>query len=281
MHNSNYVRTYVCALPVEKNSATESHFKKNFVSSPLVNGKSMRCRTHFSDMAVILNIETSTNVCSVALTAEGCILSHFEDYSGRNHAELLSDYIKGCLDFAADKELRLDAVAVSVGPGSYTGLRIGLSEAKGLAYGLEIPLIGVDTLRLLATRVMFSTDDIAPDTIFVPMLDARRMEVYTAAYGFAMDELLPPQPLVLDDGSYAGVFATGRPVLFFGNGAAKARGIMERHPQARYVDGVEPLAVDMIALSELAYARREFMDVAYCTPSYLKEFQATTPKNRL
>ena len=143
-------------------------------------------------MAVILNIETSTNVCSVALTAEGCILTHFEDYSGRNHAELLSGYIKGCLDFAAERELSLDAVAVSIGPGSYTGLRIGLSEAKGLAYGLDIPLIGVDTLRLLATRVMFSTDDIDTDSIFVPMLDARRMEVYTAAYDFALNEMLKP-----------------------------------------------------------------------------------------
>lgn len=233
------------------------------------------------DMAVILNIETSTNVCSVALTAEGCILTHFEDYSGRNHAELLSDYIKGCLDFAAGRELRLDAVAVSIGPGSYTGLRIGLSEAKGLAYGLEIPIIAVDTLRLLATRVMFSTDDIDTDTIFVPMLDARRMEVYTAAYDFAMNELLAPQPLILDAESYAGLFATERPVLFFGNGAAKARELLEVHANARYVDGVEPLAVDMIALSELAYARREFMDTAYGTPSYLKDFQATTPKNKL
>lgn len=232
-------------------------------------------------MAVILNIETSTNVCSVALTAEGCILTHFEDYSGRNHAELLSGYIKGCLDFAAERELSLDAVAVSIGPGSYTGLRIGLSKAKGLAYGLDIPLIGVDTLRLLATRVMFSTDDIDTDSIFVPMLDARRMEVYTAAYDFALNEMLKPCPIILDESSYSELFASGRPLLFFGNGAAKAREIMECHPQARYVDGVEPLAVDMIALSELAFARRDFMDVAYGTPAYLKEFQATTPKKRI
>ena len=137
-------------------------------------------------MAVIINIETSTDVCSAALTAEGQILTHYEDFGGRNHAALISGYIKGCLDFAAGHEIRPDAVAVSLGPGSYTGLRIGLSEAKGLAYALDIPLIGVGTLELMATRVMFSTLDIDPESIFVPMIDARRMEVYTAAYDFGL-----------------------------------------------------------------------------------------------
>ena len=125
-------------------------------------------------MAVILNIETSGSVCSAALTAEGTVIAHREDFEGRNHATLLSGFIKHCLDHAAEHEIKLDAVAVSMGPGSYTGLRIGLSEAKGLAYALNIPLIGVNTLELLATRVMFSSDEISPDTVFVPMIDARR-----------------------------------------------------------------------------------------------------------
>ncbi|MBP3537889.1 MAG: tRNA (adenosine(37)-N6)-threonylcarbamoyltransferase complex dimerization subunit type 1 TsaB, partial [Muribaculaceae bacterium] len=114
-------------------------------------------------MAVILNIETSGSVCSAALTAEGTVIAHREDFEGRNHATLLSGFIKHCLDHAAEHEIKLDAVAVSMGPGSYTGLRIGLSEAKGLAYALNIPLIGVNTLELLATRVMFSSDEISPD----------------------------------------------------------------------------------------------------------------------
>lgn len=139
-------------------------------------------------MAVILNIETSTNVCSVALCAEGMVLSHFEDFEGRNHAALLSGFIKRCLDFLAEKELKLDAVAVSMGPGSYTGLRIGLSEAKGLAYALDIPLIGISTLKLMAVSVMFSGVDIPDDAIFVPMIDARRMEVYTAAFDMALGD---------------------------------------------------------------------------------------------
>ena len=228
-------------------------------------------------MAVILNIETSTSVCSVALTAEGMILTHHEDFEGRNHAALLSDYIKSCLDFLADKELKLDAVAVSIGPGSYTGLRIGLSEAKGLAYGLDIPLIGISTLKLMATRVMFSTLDIDPETIFVPMIDARRMEVYTATYDFALNELMAPQPLILDGDSYVDIISTGRPVLLFGNGSAKASTVIDA-PNVTIVDGVDPLAVDMIALAERAWANKDFLDLAYSVPVYLKDFMVTKPK---
>lgn len=232
-------------------------------------------------MPVILNIDTSTDVCSAALTAEGQILLHREDFGGRNHAALISDYIKDCLDFAADHEMSLEAVAVSMGPGSYTGLRIGLSEAKGLAYALDIPLIGVSTLQLMATRVMFSTLDIDPEAIFVPMIDARRMEVYTAAYDFGLAELMAPQPLILDEDSYAALLASGRPVLFFGNGSDKARELLGTHANAVFVPDVVPLAVDMVALSELAHSRRDFLDLAYSTPAYLKDFQATKPKSLL
>ncbi len=228
-------------------------------------------------MPVILNIETSTAVCSTALTAEGMILKHFENYEGRNHASLLSDYIKGCLDYAAEKELKLDAVAVSIGPGSYTGLRIGLSEAKGLAYALSIPLIGINTLELMASRVMFSSDEIDPDTLFVPMIDARRMEVYTAVYDFGLIPHLEPQPVVVDKDSKQLLNPNKRPMLFFGDGAAKTRDILEDNNN-HFVDSVTPLAVDMIALAEKAHARREFLDLAYSVPLYLKNFQATKPK---
>lgn len=231
-------------------------------------------------MAVILNIDTSTAVCSAALTAEGMILCHRECFEGRNHAALLSGYIKDCLDFAAGKEIAVQAVAVSMGPGSYTGLRIGLSEAKGLAYALDIPLIGISTLELMATRVMFSTDDVDPDSILVPMIDARRMEVFTAAYDFGLAPLLPPQPLILDENSYAPLLATGRPVLFFGDGSEKARGVLTA-PNAVFVPDVVPLAVDMVALAERDFASRRFIDLAYSVPKYLKEFQATKPRPRL
>ncbi len=231
-------------------------------------------------MAVIVNIETSTAVCSAALTAEGMILAHDECMEARNHAALLSAYIKHCLDFAADKELKVDAVAVSQGPGSYTGLRIGLSEAKGLAYALGVPLIGVSALQLMATRVMFSTDDVDPESILVPMIDARRMEVFTAAYDFGLQALMEPQPLILDEASYADLLATGRPVLFFGDGSDKAREVIKA-PNAVFVPDVTPLAVDMVALAEQKYSRRDFIDLAYSVPEYLKDFQATKPKSKL
>ena len=231
-------------------------------------------------MAVILNIETSGRCCSAALTAEGMILAHREDCGGRNHAALLSDFIKHCLDFAADKEMKLEAVAVSTGPGSYTGLRIGMSEAKGLCYALDIPLIGVDTLQLLTTRVMFSSDQISEDAIFVPMVDARRMEVYTGAFDFALQPLMKEGPLILDGDSYADLLATGRQVLFSGDGSDKAKEVIKA-PNAQFVPGVDALAVDMIALAERAYARRDFLDRAYAVPNYLKDFQATRPKNRV
>lgn len=231
-------------------------------------------------MAVILNIDTTTAVCSAALTAEGMVLCHAEDFEGRNHAALLSGFIKKCLDFAAERELQLEAVAVSMGPGSYTGLRIGLSEAKGLAYALGVPLIGVPTLELMATRVMFSGEDIDPDSILVPMIDARRMEVFTAAYDFALTEMLKPGPLILDENSYAELIATGRPVLLFGDGSDKALEVVKA-PNVRHVPDITPLAVDMVALAERDYARREFIDLAYSTPMYLKDFQATTPKSKI
>lgn len=231
-------------------------------------------------MAVILNIDTTTAVCSAALTAEGMILCHAEEFEGRNHAAMLSGFIKKCLDFAAEKELKLDAVAVSLGPGSYTGLRIGLSEAKGLAYALSIPLIGINTLELMATRVMFSTDDVDPESILIPMIDARRMEVFTAAYDFGLAELRKPGPMILDADSYADLVATGRPVLLFGDGSDKAAEVIKA-PNVVHVPDVVPLAVDMVALAERAFHRRDFLDLAYSTPLYLKEFQATKPKDKI
>lgn len=232
-------------------------------------------------MATILEIETSGSVCSAALTSDGMILAHREDFEGRNHATLLSGFIKYCLDHARDHEMKLDAVAVSIGPGSYTGLRIGLSEAKGLAYALDIPLIGIDTLQLLATRVMFSSDEIDPESIFVPMVDARRMEVYTAAYDMGLQEITAPCAMILDENSYSDIKASGKPILYFGSGAEKAQPLFADTPQAVYVPGVEAVAVDMIALAEMAFARRQFIDVAYSTPAYLKDFQATTPKHKV
>ncbi len=230
-------------------------------------------------MPVILNIETSTSVCSAALTAEGMVLAHRENFDGRNHAALLSDYIKHCIDFARDKEMSLEAVAVSMGPGSYTGLRIGLSEAKGLAYALGIPLIGINTLTLLATEAMFEYHDLQGDELFAPMIDARRMEVYTAVYDMALQPVMEQRPLILDADSYAEYLADRR-VIFCGDGSAKARDVVTS-PNAIFLPDIVPLASGMTALAERAYLHRDFLDIAYSTPNYIKEFQATRPRNPL
>lgn len=227
-------------------------------------------------MAVIVNIETSSTVCSAALSAEGQILTHYEDFSGNNHAEKISDFIKGCLDYCNVHDIRVDAIAVSMGPGSYTGLRIGLSEAKGLAYALDVPLIGVNTLELMTVSVMFGCDSITENTRFIPMLDARRMEVYTAEYSLGLECLRGPEALVLTEESFLDVDEA----LCFGNGMPKFRELIKDVPRKglRFVDNIFPLAVDMVALAERAWHKKDFIDIAYSVPLYLKEFQATTPK---
>lgn len=230
----------------------------------------------FEIMANILNIETSTDVCSVALTSEGAVLEHREDYSGRNHATMLSGFIEEMMKYATSREIKIDAVAVSIGPGSYTGLRIGLSEAKGLAFGLGVPLIGIDTLKLLCVSVMFS-NFIDEDTLFIPMIDARRMEVFSGVYDLALNEVEQPKPEILTPESYSKSISSGKQVIILGNGSDKAVDVLA-YPNVRHIKGIKPVAVDMLALSELAFRRQEFIDVAYSTPNYLKEFQTTTPK---
>ena len=229
-------------------------------------------------MANILNIETSTEVCSVALTSEGQVLDHRENYEGQTHATLLSQYVKEMLDYARSRELKLDAIAVSIGPGSYTGLRIGLSEAKGLAFGLNIPLIGVNTLQLMTVSTMFNHFIEEDKVLYVPMIDARRMEVYTAAYSPALEAVLEPQAMILDDQSFGNLLEQGYTLVMMGNGSDKARQVLTRDG-VQFIDGIKPVAVDMMALAEKAWREQDFIDVAYSTPLYLKEFQATKPKN--
>ncbi|MBO4804301.1 MAG: tRNA (adenosine(37)-N6)-threonylcarbamoyltransferase complex dimerization subunit type 1 TsaB [Muribaculaceae bacterium] len=229
-------------------------------------------------MANILNIETSTEVCSVALTSEGQVLDHRENYEGQTHATMLSQYVKEMLDYARSREIKLDAIAVSIGPGSYTGLRIGLSEAKGLAFGLDVPIIGVNTLQLLVVSTMFNHFIEEENVLYVPMIDARRMEVYTAAYNSALQAVLEPQAMILDEHSFEDLLQQGHTLVLMGNGSDKARQVLT-HDRVRFVEGIKPVAVDMMALAEKAYRENNFIDVAYSSPLYLKEFQATKPKN--
>ena len=228
-------------------------------------------------MPTILNIETSTDVCSVALTQDGQVLEHHEDYEGHNHAVVLSRFVESCVTYARTRDLKLDAVAVSIGPGSYTGLRIGLSEAKGLCFGLSVPLIGINTLQLLVVSTMFANFFDEDNLLYVPMLDARRKEVYTAVYTPALEAMLEPQPMILDADSYA-QFRKEHVLVMMGNGSDKAKDIITPGDDLRYIPGVKPVAMDMLALAEKHFREGRFIDVAYSTPMYLKEFQATTPK---
>lgn len=229
-------------------------------------------------MANILNIETSTDVCSVALTSEGQVLDHRENYDGQTHATLLSQYVQEMLQYARTRDITLDAIAVSIGPGSYTGLRIGLSEAKGLAFGLNVPLIGVNTLQLLVVSTMFNHFIDEEKVLYVPMIDARRMEVYTAAYNAALEPMLEPQAMILDEQSLVDLNQQGYTLVLMGNGSDKAHQVLTRDG-VRFVAGIKPVAVDMMALAERSFREQRFIDVAYSTPLYLKEFQATKPKN--
>ncbi len=229
-------------------------------------------------MATILNIDTSTKVCSVALTAEGTVIFNREDYEGRNHASLLSGYVADALAAMKEKELTLDAIAVGIGPGSYTGLRIGLSEAKGLAYALKVPLIGVNTLQTIAVTVMFS-DFFDEKVVFAPMIDARRMEVFTAVYDMALTPLMEPHSLILDSDSYREFLDAGH-VIFCGDGSDKARDVI-KHPNANFITEIYPLAQNMMALSEKAFRQGDFLDLAYSVPLYLKDFQTTVSKKNV
>lgn len=234
-------------------------------------------------MASILLIETSTRPCSVALSRDFAIEFRRETLDGPSHASVLGQYVEEAMQYARAHGFEPDAVAVSGGPGSYTGLRIGVSEAKGLCFGLGKPLIAVPTLQAMVCRVMFAPRYAAiaeeEGTLFCPMIDARRMEVYTALYDRALTEVRPTRAEVVDEGFLADVLAERR-ILFFGDGAAKCRDVI-RHPNAQFIDDIVPLAEDMLALAIKAYNAGRFEDVAYYTPYYLKEFVASKPRDLL
>jgi len=172
----------------------------------------------------------------------------------------------------------LDAVAVSCGPGSYTGLRIGVSMAKGICYGRNIPLIGIPTLEVLCVPILLYYD-LPDDALICPMIDARRMEVYAAVYDRALNVKRVIGADIVDENSYL-EFLNEHPVYFFGNGAAKCREKIT-HPNAHFIDDISPLAKLMSPLAEKAFAKSDFKDVAYFEPFYLKEFVASMPKKLL
>lgn len=230
-------------------------------------------------MSVILNIETSTNVCSVAVSQNGECIFNKEDHSGPNHAEQLGQFVDEALSFTDNHAIPFDAVAVSGGPGSYTGLRIGTSMAKGICYGRGLKLIAVPTLELLCVPVLLKELIPEENALLVPMVDARRMEVYAQVFDRSLKEIRPIQADVVDTDTYKEYLNRG-PVYFFGNGAAKCMEVIN-HPNAHLIPNIEPLAKNMFPLAEKRIAEEHYEDVAYFVPFYLKDFVAKKPKKLL
>ena len=225
-------------------------------------------------MSCILHIETSTEVCSVAVSEDSHMIFQQEDHSGPNHAERLGSMVDEALSFTDNHAIPFDAVAVSCGPGSYTGLRIGVSMAKGICYGRNLKLIAVPTLELICVPVLLR-EMVEENALLCPMIDARRMEVYAGIYDRALHEVRPVGADIVDTNTYK-QWLDERPVFFFGNGAAKCMEAIS-HPNAHLIEGIKPLAKWMQPLAERRLLNGQTEDVAYFEPFYLKDYVAKMP----
>jgi tRNA threonylcarbamoyladenosine biosynthesis protein TsaB len=218
-------------------------------------------------MAVILSIETSTGPCSVALHHNGNFIAAAEVHKEYSHASKLAPLVKQVVKLADVTMSQVDAVAVSSGPGSYTGLRIGTSLAKGICYALDIPLLAVPTLQIIAYRV--SQMNIA-DAFLCPMIDARRMEVYSQVFDYNMEEQEPVQPIIIEAGAFDNYLAV-KPVIFFGNGAMKCSQIIV-HKNATFMPGINPSATSLGELAHKKFVAGDIENLFEFVPHYLKEF---------
>ncbi len=226
-------------------------------------------------MALILQLETATTSCSVALALDGVTIA-FKELAERNiHASYITLYIQDVLKETEKKIDELDAVAVSIGPGSYTGLRIGISTAKGLCFALNIPLIGIETLRAMSAGFITSRSH-DTGTLYCPMIDARRMEVYTAVYDDQQNVITDTHAKILDAGSFADLLDANK-MIFFGDGAFKCTSIFSS-PNAIIASDFVNSAKDMSILALEKFKKQEFEDVAYFEPFYLKDFLVLKPK---
>lgn len=234
-------------------------------------------------MAKILILESSTEVCSVAFTTDNGIIDMLEEKNGQNHARLLTVFIDELLKRNNIQSSEIDAVAVSKGPGSYTGLRIGVSVAKGFCYANQIPLIAVSTLESMAKEVIKNIEKYIPGHekhgYFCPMMDARRMEVYTCLYDEHGNEIQTVSAKIITEKSFEAELREQK-IVFFGNGAMKCKKEITS-PNAVFLDNVYASATFMCELAYEAYTKKQFEDVAYFEPFYLKDFIATVPKNNV
>jgi tRNA threonylcarbamoyladenosine biosynthesis protein TsaB len=225
-------------------------------------------------MSLILQIETATASCSVALAKDGLIIA-FKQINERNiHAEVITRFIENVINTADVQYHQLDAVAVSCGPGSYTGLRIGVSTAKGLCFALDKPLIAIETLEAMAFGLIDNEGyalNIA--TLLCPMIDARRMEVFTAIFNTAGSKIQPTSAAIIDENSFTELLAINE-ILFFGDGAEKCRAALSESPNARFLPEFVNSAVYLTRKAAEKFRNKDFEDVGYFEPYYLKEFIA-------
>lgn len=225
-------------------------------------------------MGLILNLETATTVCSVSLAKDGKVIATKEQDGEYSHAENLTVFVEAVLKEADIIFSDVDAIAVSKGPGSYTGLRIGVSTAKGLCYSLNKPLIAVDTLQYLS---LMTSQKLSADGLYCPMLDARRMEVYCAIFDSKNNTVKSTSAEIIDETSFAELLSENV-IHFFGNGSEKCKNALESNSNAVFLDNIVPSAIGMVALSERAFNKGQFENVAYFEPFYLKDFIAGKKK---
>ena len=226
---------------------------------------------------MILCLETATPVCSVALNSACCTLAMRETEGQNAHSEKITNFIREVMEEAKIDYPQLDAVAVSQGPGSYTGLRIGVSTAKGICYAADLPLMAVDTLEAMAYGMKEKlASQIGPDDLLVPMIDARRMEVYASIFDADLNKINDTAALVIDEHSFEDLRKDHR-LWLFGDGAPKLSKLFENQPNINIIDGFKPSAAYMKVLAERALQQQQFVDVAYFEPFYLKDFIAGKP----
>ena len=224
-------------------------------------------------MTTILCIESATPICSIALVQNGMVISLLETDVLQSHAASLMEFIQQVLVSAVLDVSAIDAVAVSKGPGSYTGLRIGVSTAKGICYALDKPLIGIGTLKSMAIGMIKAYPASETSTLFCPMIDARRMEVYTALYDSTASEIVPVSAKIIDESSFAEILQS-HIVVFAGDGSSKCRKLLQDHPNARFLNQEIVSAINMAKLANDAFSNELYEDVAYFEPYYLKDFIA-------
>ena len=225
-------------------------------------------------MSLILQIETATTSCSVALAKDGAVLS-FKQVNERNlHSGVITRFIEEIIAAAGVNYSDLDAIAVSCGPGSYTGLRIGISTAKGLCFALDKPLIAIETLDAMASGISGMAEyKERKDLLLCPMIDARRMEVYTAIFTIKGQKIKPTEAAIIDENSFDEVLSKNE-ILFFGDGAEKCFNVLNKNPNASLLPGFINSATSLTQMAAEKFRNKEFEDVAYFEPYYLKDFIA-------